>query len=543
MVVEGSVARADGAAAWLERPDGERWPVEAETRIGRAEGNQVRLQDPNVSRSHAVIRRSGGHYVISDLGSANGTYLNDEPVVQPRPLAAGDRIRVATWELVFGQAKADMLADQPAEASFTQFLKFSGTDTGELNRYVQGDLRVVTVLFLDIHGYTALSETMTPDQVTLVMNQCFERLTNIAAYHGGHVDKYVGDAMMVLFGAPVAHEDDAERAVRAALGMQDELRQFSARLEQRTGKQLAMRVGVNTGEVLAGRVGAGQFGQFTVMGDAVNLASRLEHAARVGHVLVGEATYRLTRHAFHYAPLAPMEIKGKRVPVQTYEVVGLDEDATDNPFETDFLGHEAERAALRELLADASAGLRVVVIGGEPGVGKSRLLAEAQREHLAGTHWAGARSLEYESHVPYAVLRRLAQELVRRAGPTADAALADPAWDVLRRFLAARPGAAVEAEPLAGAMSAVVERLASERLGVFALDEIQWADAESLALLDAALAAVGPAAPVALMATARPGWQRAWPVPVREIALRRLSREDTERLLAALLDGAPAGIE
>src|SRR4029078_4221406 len=129
---------------------------------------------------------------------------------------------------------------------------------------------------------------------------------------GGYVDKYVGDAMMVLFGAPLAHADDPERAVRAALALQEELVRFNQHQQRKANVNLQMRIGINTGEVLAGGWGGGQFGQYAVMGDAVNLASRLEHAARVGHVLVGETTHRFTRHVTRYIALPPMSISRKR---------------------------------------------------------------------------------------------------------------------------------------------------------------------------------------------------------------------------------------
>src|SRR6266545_2661869 len=193
-----------------------------------------------------------------------------------------------------GEAQAPVTIIAPALGFIArQGLAWLEQSSGE-RQYVQGELRIVTVLFLDLHGFTAMSERMAPDEVTQIMNRCFERLTATVARFDGYVDKYVGDAMMVLFGAPVAHADDPERAVRAALALQEELLRFNQ--HQKADVKLQMRIGINTGEVLAGRIGAGEYGQYTVMGDAVNLASRLEHAARVGHILVGETTHRFTRH-------------------------------------------------------------------------------------------------------------------------------------------------------------------------------------------------------------------------------------------------------
>jgi len=309
--------------AWLEQA-GERRYVESETRIGRGEQNDIRLAHASVSRDHAVIRRVDGVYVISDLDSANGTFVNDQRVNAPRPLSTGDRIRLAEVAFTFNvdapESPADTGTQAPVSTSISQFLTMSGRL--DVQNYLQGELRVVSVLFLDLCGFTALSENMSPEQVTLVVNQCFQHLTETAIRFGGFVDKYIGDAMMVLFGAPNAHEDDAERAVRAAIAMQDDLVGYSERLARRSGITLQMRVGINTGEVLAGEIGSGQFSAFTVMGDTVNLASRLEARARIGHILVNETTYELTKHRIQYSALPPTQIRGKNEPVVAYEVLG-----------------------------------------------------------------------------------------------------------------------------------------------------------------------------------------------------------------------------
>ena len=222
------------ALAWLEDSAGGRRYIEAETRIGRGEGNNIRLLDASVSRYHALIRRVDGSYLISDLGSANGTFVDGERVHVPRVLASGERIRLANVEFAFHvdlSEGAAALTSNRLAASVSQFLTMSGP--AEMPISVDGDLRVVSVIFLDLCGYTALSATMPADQVTLVMNQCFQHLTETAARFGGYVDKYMGDAMMVLFGAPLAHEDDPERAVRAASAMQTVLSSFSERLHRR----------------------------------------------------------------------------------------------------------------------------------------------------------------------------------------------------------------------------------------------------------------------------------------------------------------------
>src|SRR5712691_1111989 len=349
--------------AWLEQPSGERRYVESELRIGRGEQNDLRLNDGSVSRDHAFLRRVDGRYLLSDVGSQNGTFVNGRRVYAPSALQSGDRIRAGTTELTFhldAPVGAAPTADDPSTT-------MSATASGlPLEEYVQGDLRIVTVLFLDLQGFTAMSENMPPDQVTQMMNRCFERLTATVARFGGYVDKYVGDAMMVLFGAPVAHADDPERAVRAALALQEELMRFNRHQHHQPNANvnLQMRIGINTGEVLAGRVGAGQAGQYTVMGDAVNLASRLEHAARVGHVLVGETTHRFTRQLIRYVALPPMSIRGKAEPVQTYEVVGLGGQTTSagSPMESTCVGRQRELAQLGNLITGSPSGFQSATV-------------------------------------------------------------------------------------------------------------------------------------------------------------------------------------
>jgi class 3 adenylate cyclase/tetratricopeptide (TPR) repeat protein len=372
--------------AWLDRA-GERRPVESETRIGRGEHNHIRLNHPSISRDHALIRRVDGAYVLSDLDSANGTFVNDERVFGPRALAEGDLIRLAGLEFAFNIDAANVSApdgaERPIATSISQFLTISGQIDPQ--NYVEGDLRVVTVLFLDLCGFTALSEKMSPEQITVVVNQCFQHLTDTAVRLGGFVDKYIGDCMMVLFGAPHANDDDAERAIRAAVGMQQALASFSEHLRQRSGIALHVRVGVNTGEVLAGSVGSGQFTAFTVMGDTVNLASRLEQAARVDHILVSESTYELTRDVVRYVPLPPMTIRGKQEPVRAYEVEGLAAGDWSGESPADgFVGRQSELATLERLLAD-SGHLRSAIVCGPAGSGKSRLAKELCRLHRAET--------------------------------------------------------------------------------------------------------------------------------------------------------------
>lgn len=233
----------------------------------------------------------------------------------------------------------------------------------------------ITVLFADVSGFTAMSETMDAEDVRNTMNDLWERLDAAISKHGGQIDKHIGDAVMALFGAATAQEDDPERAVRAALQMQRELGEFAAS----SGRCLRMRIGIHCGPVLLGAVGSKA--EFTAMGDAVNLASRLEHAAPVGGILISSDVRRQTAGLFDLKELEPIQVKGKKDPVQVYVV----ERAKPRPFrrsradiETPMIGREAEFKALQDAFFQAREDreAQMITLVGEAGVGKSRLLYE-----------------------------------------------------------------------------------------------------------------------------------------------------------------------
>jgi class 3 adenylate cyclase len=180
-----------------------------------------------------------------------------------------------------------------------------------------GERRSVSVMFADISGFTALAETMDPEAVRDLMNACFERLVPVVEKYEGVVDKFIGDEVMALFGAPAAHENDPERALRAALEMMEALANFNA--EQ--GTDLRLHFGINTGLVIAGGIGTHERREYSVMGDAVNLAARLEDASERGEILVGLDTHRLTEPLFEFEALEPIRVKGKAEPVPVYRLL------------------------------------------------------------------------------------------------------------------------------------------------------------------------------------------------------------------------------
>ena len=236
------------------------------------------------------------------------------------------------------------------------------------------------MLFADLVGFTAMSEQADPERIKLLIDQAFERLVADIVSFGGRVDKIIGDAIVALFGAPVAHEDDPERAVRAGLAMQETLHE--TRVE--TGTNVQMRVGINTGEVLTGAMRSG--GDYTAMGDVVNTANRLQAAAMPGQVLVGGATHTATAHAIAYVSMGALQARGREDPVETWlaqEVLVLP-GRQPRRRRSPLIGRDAELSLLRPAIRLALARRRasLVLLLGDSGVGKTRLADEL-------AEWAG----------------------------------------------------------------------------------------------------------------------------------------------------------
>jgi class 3 adenylate cyclase/tetratricopeptide (TPR) repeat protein len=331
--------------------------------------------------------------------------------------------------------------------------------------------RTVTVLFADLSGYTAIAERLDPESVKRELERILGRLSAEVLRYGGYVDKFIGDNVMAIFGAPVAHGDDAVRAVRAGLGMQEAMGEINEPLSAQWGVTFELCVGVNTGEVLAGHVGDG----YTVIGDAVNVAARLQAASRPGSVTVGEGTYRATRESVDYVAVSePLKLKGKRDPVQAWEALDGREDihpelSPANSAQAPFVGRGAELAQLHDLFRRVQSrnAAHMATMIGEPGVGKSRLLRQFESE-LAGEVVRRGRCLPYGSSIVYWPLGEVIRtecEIVETDPPAL-------AWAKLSErigVLLAEP----DAEPSAtAARAAVIGRL----LGIEAPDGVRAAE-------------------------------------------------------------------
>ncbi|HYU77035.1 MAG TPA: adenylate/guanylate cyclase domain-containing protein, partial [Ktedonobacteraceae bacterium] len=250
--------------------------------------------------------------------------------------------------------------------------------------------RVVTIMFADITGSTPLADHLDPEDMRAILIGYFNLMTEQIHKHDGTVEKYIGDAVMAVFGAPIAHEDDPDRAIRAALDMQAALAQFN---EQRQAQdpqatRLQMRIGINTGEVAAPAPSNSHFirRDFLITGDAVNVASRLQAAAMPDTILVGERTYLATRGVFDFQPLAPLRLKGKAEPISAWVVLGLHNDTstiTQHPrgiegLQACFIGRQLELELMHATYARVQAEKRphLITLLGAPGIGKSRLVRE-----------------------------------------------------------------------------------------------------------------------------------------------------------------------
>jgi predicted ATPase/class 3 adenylate cyclase len=252
------------------------------------------------------------------------------------------------------------------------------------------DRRPVTVLFADLSGFTALNERLDPEDVRALQSDLFQEMVSVVEHYEGFVEKFVGDAVMAVFGAPVAHEDDPERALRAALAMHERMAGLNRRWEHRFGTPLTLHIGVNTGPVVAGALGVTSGAAYAVTGDTVNTASRLQGAAQPGQTLVGATTYRLTQHVFNFASVGDLALKGKTEPLQVYRVLGvLDTVRSARGLESyglvaPLVGRDDELGQMRAAFARMLQGrTQVVSLIGEVGVGKSRLLHEFFAQLLA----------------------------------------------------------------------------------------------------------------------------------------------------------------
>jgi class 3 adenylate cyclase/tetratricopeptide (TPR) repeat protein len=288
----------------------------------------------------------------------------------------------------------------------------------------RSERRYVTVLFADVVGFTELSERLEPEQVTELLDVLFERLTRIVVAKGGTIDKYIGDCVMALFGAPRAHGDDAERACAAAIAMQTACEEISNSFAERLGAEVRLRIGINGGHVIAGFIGGEGFRSYTVIGDAVNVAQRIESKAEAGGIFLSDATARLVAERFMVESVGDIQLKGRREPIAVHRLVREEVRSTAGRVfegrEIPFLHRVAEIERLRALrkTAQREGRVQVAVVTGPAAVGKSRLLEEFARELEAdpATQVLVVRGREGRSAIHEALRDALAARLAAERG-------------------------------------------------------------------------------------------------------------------------------
>jgi class 3 adenylate cyclase/tetratricopeptide (TPR) repeat protein len=415
---------------------------------------------------------------------------------------------------------------------------------------VQETRKVVTIVFSDLKGSTSLGEALDSEALREVMTRYFDAMRAELERHGGVIEKFIGDAVMAVFGLPRLHEDDALRAVRAAAGMQTALERINGDLQKHYGVQLSNRTGVNTGEVVAGDPSTGQR---LVTGDAVNVAARLEQAAGEREVLLGELTYRLVRHNVEVEEVEPLELKGKAERVPAFRLVRVRQ-AVVAPArrESPVVGREAELARLAELFDEARSARagRLVTIVADAGVGKTRLTQEFVRRLGDGALGLEGRCLPYGDGITF---WPLAEALKSEAGilddDTADEAraklrgVAGAAGDDVAERVAAMVGLGEDpfpVEELFWGIRRLLETRAQERPVVLVVQDIHLAEPTLLELLGQ-LATVDDA-PVIVVCTARrdledrhPEWGNANPGAM--IELPALDGDASRAMVESLLGG------
>ncbi len=633
---------------------GERFEVEGEVVLGRTNAD-ITIEDPLISRRHAVVRAVDKALEIEDLGSLNGTVVNSEKLEAPRRLEPGDVIMVgATTIEVEGDPSArsrtvlaatppvtvpaavtaeptEVVApltppppaeqppepepeqpaaaepEQPAAAEPEQPAAVEPEQPAAVEperpapvepsppveperpaaveperpaaperpppvepRAGEGDeLRPVTALFADIVGSTSLGERLSADEVKVVIGECVTRMCHAVEQFGGDVQSHMGDGIAAFFGVPAAHEDDPERAARAAIRILDVVGDYAGEVEAAWGiSDFSARVGINTGEVAVGMVGAADPRNVT-LGDTANVAARLQSAAEPGNAVVGEATAKSVLNRFELEPLGEVQVKGRQQPVGAWRLVGLQASTTTLPL-SPLVGRLGEMQRLHSILDELVAGRgQLLMLVGDAGIGKTRLLAELRALATGRVTWLEGQCLSYGTELLYGpfieMLRKwigaeegeaqlaLRTKLRAKLGLLPASQLAD-VFPYLARLLSLKLDREDEerqrnltpeelAAEIRRAYSTWVAALASQGPVVVAIEDLHWADRSTRALAEDLLE-LADIAPILIIAVSRidpesEGWKLRvrgltdFPHRAVELTLGPLDDEAASQLLAS----------
>jgi class 3 adenylate cyclase/tetratricopeptide (TPR) repeat protein len=418
--------------------------------------------------------------------------------------------------------------------------------------------KTITALFADVTGSTELGERLDPESLREVISRYFEEARTVIERHGGTVEKFIGDAVMAVFGVPVAHEDDALRAVRAAADLRSALDRLNEELETDWGVRLQTRIGVNTGEVV---VGDPSSGESFVTGDAVNVAARLEQSAEPGEILIGEETRRLILDAVIVEPAGPLSLKGKSEPVTAHRLMAVRPGAASHARRLDspLVGRDAELAQLEkafgEVVGTPACG-RVTVVG-EAGAGKSRLVAELVSELSGRAQVLFGRCLPYGEGITFWPIA----EAIRAAAGISDGDSPEEARGRITALVKGSEDTGLVADRVSAvlglsetggdihetfwAVRRVLETLARDTPLVLVAEDVHWAEPTLLDLIDY-LVEFSADRSILILSTARPELRDTRPewVGGSAVILQPLSERDSEDLIGNLIGraGFPADV-
>jgi len=474
----------------------------------------------------------------------------------------------------------DVVVDKVLEGLRQQLAELTDAENQPSTLHTASERRIVTILFCDVTGSTAMAERLDPEEWTSIMNSAFKLLTESVDRFGGTVARLMGDAILAFFGAPTAHEDDPQRAVSAGLAMLESIQPLREELLRERGLDFNVRVGINTGLAVVGNVGSEEHGEFTAMGDAVNLAARMEQTAKPGTLQITESTFKLVEAQFESRPLGSIAVKGKDELIVAYQVVtrkdkpGQVRGLTSHGLVSPLVGRETEymaaKAALERLL-DGEGG--IIYIIGEAGIGKSRLLSEISRDVMAeNITWLEGHTLSYGQTISYWPFQEI---LWRYVGITEEDSEAK-AWGKLESHVSALfPDDAVEILPYLASLLSMevrgkyrgqVELLESEAVGrklyiasrrffrrlaretplVLVFEDLHWMDESSANLLEHLLPLVTEM-PLVIIGLSRPDQRipgdsfkelvvQDYASRYTEIRLTRLPENDSKQLVSNLLN-------
>lgn len=473
------------------------------------------------------------------------------------------------WEPVKSEKANEIIYDQPA--SYTP--KHLADQILNTRCAIKGERKLLTVLFADVANYTSMSEKLDPEQVHEIMDGCFKILLDEIHKHEGTINQFAGDGVMALFGAPVAHEDHAQRACHAAFSIQKGVDQYGGKVKGDYGIEFKLRLGINSGPVIVGAIGDDLRMDYTAVGDTTNLAARMESLARPGTILISINTRRLVKDYFALKALGEVPVKGKEKPQKVFELIGAGGaatriEATAAKGLTRFVGRKNSMAALMDAYEKVKNGTgQVVGVVGEAGVGKSRLLLEFRKGlHRDEVGYLEGRCIHFGSAMPYLPIldilksyfgiteaqsetaaRKRVREKILNLDETLQGILS-PIFDLLslkvqdEKYLRLEPR--VKREKLFEALRDLIVKGSQQRLLVIAVEDLHWIDKTTEEFLDYFIGRLATER-VMLILLYRPEYTSQWDSKsyFNRISVVQLTLKSSAELVKAILEAGEVELE